>query len=251
MTTFCPRCGTELAEWLGGTWFETPVTCEACALTLTDPPLVLAPGPADDEVEYSLADWSVPERATATSALGDVDIPYRWEPGLILVVPVVAEEEVDLLLEELGAVDEEDLAVSAAEDPADTLADVPDDLADDPVVTADTGDDTGDDADDDLDDDLDDDEADGGEEAQAAMADLFVAADRLQHAPTDEGVGEEFAALAEFVAASPPPYGIARPVWTRIRVLAAAVVDALEAGADEEAVGDGARAVRDFLRDLV
>lgn len=187
------------------------MTCEACALTLAEPPLLLAPGPADEEVEYSLADWEVPERVAAVSAMADVDIPYRWEPGLVLVVPAVAEEEVDLLLEELGgAVD-----------------------------------------DDDEDDDSGADEADGGEAAQNAMSDLFVVADRLQHDPADPELGTSVTELAELVGESGPPYGIERPVWRRIQALAAAVATALDDGADDEAVAADARSLRDFLRDLV
>lgn len=195
-----------------GTWFEAPVTCEACALTLAEPPLLLAPGPEDEEVEYSLADWEVPERVAAVSALADVDIPYRWEPGLVLVVPAVAEEEVDLLLEELGG------AVDDDEDDSDGG---------------------------------DDEEADGGESAQNAMSDLFVVADRLQHDPTDPELGTSVTELAELVGESAPPYGIERPVWRRIQALAAAVATALDDGADDEAVAADARSLRDFLRDLV
>ncbi|MCA1657007.1 MAG: hypothetical protein LC713_04760, partial [Actinobacteria bacterium] len=97
----------------------------------------------------------------------------------------------------------------------------------------------------------DDDDEDGGEEAQAAMADLFVAADRLQHAPADRDLGDEVTALADIVAHSAPPYGIARPVWRRIEALSSTVAADLAEGADEGIVAANARALRDFLRDLV
>jgi hypothetical protein len=222
MTLFCPRCGAEFGQEFKGEWFSTAVRCAECGITVADPPLMLARGPADDEVEYSLSDWSVPERGTATSALAEVDIPYRWEPGLILVVPAVAEDEVDLLLEELDVADGP--APEAAEE-------VP---ADDGTAG-----------------DEDDDDVDGGEEAQAAMADLFVVADRLQHDPADANLGGEMTDLAATVAVSAPPYGIARPVWRQIQGLSATVVGALEVGADDDAVAAAARALRDFLRDLV
>jgi hypothetical protein len=106
-----------------------------------------------------------------------------------------------------------------------------------------------------VDDDADDEEAvddlDGGEEAQAAMADLFVAADRLQHAPTDLDLADEVAGLAATVDSCAPPYGIARPVWRRIQSLSSAVAAGLAEGADEDTVATDARALRDFLRDLV
>jgi hypothetical protein len=219
MILFCPRCGNELAQRVKGEWFESATPCGACGLVLTEPPLVLAPDP-DEEVEYALDGWEVPERAAATAALVEVDIPYRWEEGLVLVVPAVAEDEVDVLLEELEAPDELD----ADDDEAGGIG--------------------GDDSDDGED-------ADGGEEAQAAMADLFVVADRLQHAPDDLDVGASLLMLAAIVGESPPPYGIERPVWRRIQALAAATATAFDDGSDEETVAVEARALRDFLRDLV
>ena len=42
-----------------------------------------------------------------TEALAVDGIPYRWEQDVILVVPEVAEDEVDLLLDHLEALDSE------------------------------------------------------------------------------------------------------------------------------------------------
>jgi len=214
MILYCPRCGDELAQRFKGEWFESAVPCATCGLVLSGPPLLLAPGP-EDEVAYTLEGWAVPERAAATDALAAVDIPYRWEEGLVLVVPAVAEDEVDALLDELDAPDELD--------------------GDDEAGDNDEGDD----------------EADGGEEAQAAMADLFVVADRLQHAPDDLDVGASLLMLAAIVAESPPPYGIERPVWRRIQALAAVTATAFDDGIGDDTVAVEARALRDFLRDLV
>jgi hypothetical protein len=237
MILFCPRCGAELHEILKGEWFESPVRCTDCGLSVADPPLMLARGPADDEVEYSLIDWQVPERALAVRALVEVDIPYRWERGLVLVVPAVAEEEVDQLFEDLAEADVDDAGApseAATVDGDEVDAPRPADLLGD---DAEVGDDEGDE--------------DGGEEAQAAMADLFVAADRLQHSPADSALGGEVAGLASTVDGSAPPYGIAGPVWRRIQALSATVASGLAEGADEETVATDARALRDFLRDLV
>jgi hypothetical protein len=248
MIVFCPRCGSELHEVLKGEWFESPVRCADCGLAVADPPLMLARGSSEEEVEYSLVDWQVPERALATRGLVEVDIPYRWEAGLVLVVPSVAEEEVDLLFEDLAETDEPAEGESADTGDSGSAADVAD--AEDVDVDEDAVDD---DDDDDGDDDggEDDDDDDGGEEAQEAMSDLFVAADRLQHAPSDQDVGDELSALAAIVDASAPPYGIARPVWRRIQALSAAVAGDLAEGTDEDTVATDARALRDFLRDLV
>jgi hypothetical protein len=245
MIVFCPRCGSELHEVLKGEWFESPVRCADCGLAVADPPLMLARGSSEEEVEYSLVDWQVPERALATRGLVEVDIPYRWEAGLVLVVPSVAEEEVDLLFEDLAETDEPadgDSADTGESGPDVDVADEDEDGVDEVAV---------DDDDDDGDDSEDEDDDDGGEEAQEAMSDLFVAADRLQHAPSDQDIGDELSALAAIVDASAPPYGIARPVWRRIQALSAAVAGDLAEGTDEDTVATDARALRDFLRDLV
>jgi len=228
MTTFCPRCGAEFAQVFKGEWFETAVRCGECGLTVADPPLMLARGPSDDEVEYSLGEWLVPERAAASAALAAVDIPYRWEAELVLVVPAVAEDEVDRLLEDLDPVD--GTAGDAGEGGGD-------------VDAGDVGEG--------IEAEVTDDDLDGGEQAQAAMADLFVAADRLQHDPADRDLAGELRTLTATVGASAPPYGIARPVWRRIQDLASTVVAGLDDGAAPETVAADTRALREFLRDLV
>ena len=133
------------------------------------------------------------------------EIPYRWESEFVLVVPAVTEEEVDVLLDELGEIEE---------------------LEDDGGI-------------------------DGGPEAHNAMADLFVAADRLQHDPADPDVATDLLAAATTVQACLPPYGIDRPVWRRIQGLAATVTTDLDDAVDDETVAADARALREYLRDLV
>jgi hypothetical protein len=209
MIIYCPRCGTPFSETFKGEWFESSVRCAECALTLDEAPLMLAHGNDEDEVDYDLGEWRVGERSSATAALHDADIPYRWEDGLILVVPAVAEAEVDLLLDELEEVEELD------------------------------------------EDDEDDGGADGGALAQEAMGDLFVAADRLQHDPLDDRMQGELLMAAGTVGVSAPPYGIEKPVWTRIQELSATLSTDLEEAADEETVAADARALREYLRDLV
>ena len=209
MIIYCPRCGAPFREDFKGDWFESSVRCTECALTVSEPPLMLAKASGEEEVDYDLGEWEVGERSAATAALLEVDIPYRWEPDLVLVVPAVAEEEVDLLLDELEEVEE----LGEEDDGA--------------VV-------------------------DGGAEAQEAMGDLFVAADRLQHDPLDDRMAADLLVAAGSVGVSAPPYGIERPVWRRIQELAATLAGDLEEDAvDEEAVAADARALREYLRDLV
>lgn len=212
MITYCPRCGARFAEERHGALFDFSLQCDDCALRLTEPPAMLAKAGADEEIDYALGDWLVPERSAATAALVGVDIPYRWEADLVLVVPAVAEEEVDVLLDEL-------------DDPGD-------EPHDDDEQHAGAG-------------------GDGGAVAQEAMGELFVAADRLQHDPLDDRMAGELMMAAGTVGASPPPYGIERPVWRQIQALAATLATDLEEAADEETVAAGARALREYLRDLV
>lgn len=206
MITYCPRCGTRFPEELRGELLESTRRCADCAVLVTDPPLMLAKGNNEDEVDYDLGEWMVAERSAATAALSEVDIPYRWEQDLVLVVPAVAEDEVDLLLDELEEVEE---------------------LEEDEGVV------------------------DGGAMAQEAMGDLFVAADRLQHDPLDDKMAADLLMAAGTVSVSGPPYGIERPVWRRIQELAATLATDLEEVADEETVAADARALREYLRDLV
>ena len=207
MIIYCPRCGNPFREEVKGDWFESSVRCTECALTLNEPPLMLTKG--EDEVDYDLGEWEVAERSAATAALVEADIPYRWEQDLVLVVPGVAEDEVDLILDELEDVEELDEEDEGAV-------------------------------------------ADGGAEAQEAMGDLFVAADRLQHDPLDDRMAADLLVAAGSVGVSAPPYGIERPVWRRIQELAATLAGDLEAEAlDEYTVAADARALREYLRDLV
>ena len=210
MITYCPRCGAKFRDSLVAITGSTALRCDDCGLDLADPPGMLARGNDEDEAEYDLAEWEAGERGAATAALLDADIPYRWEAGLVLVVPAVAEEEVDGLLDELGEVEELDEEEGEAES-----------------------------------------DADGGEEAQTAMSDLFVASDRLQHDPNDPDVVVEVLDAANVVADSLPPYGIGRPVWRRIQELTSTVVTDLEDAVDEDIVAADARALREYLRDLV
>src|SRR5688572_20709571 len=105
MILYCPRCGAPFREDFKGDWFESSVRCPECALTVGEPPLMLAKNADEDEVDYDLGEWEIGERSAATAALLEAEIPYRWEADLVLVVPAVAEDEVDLLLDELEEVE--------------------------------------------------------------------------------------------------------------------------------------------------
>jgi hypothetical protein len=168
--------------------------------------------PSPDDVEYALGDWPAADRAQVTDVLAQSDIPYRWIDVPETVLVVPA----------------------AAEGMVDSLLDgfeeesVPADDADQ--------DETG---------------SDDSEQAQAAMADLFVAADRLHHDPRNEFLVENVALAAEAVASSQAPYGIEGAVWRRLQELAAALLSVAEDGGDEDGLASEARALRDFLASYV
>ena len=197
-----------------GEWIRANIRCPDCRLAITEVPVMLAP--SDDELGYELDDWPVSDRGAVSAALDEIGIPYRWEADLVLVVPSGVEERVDGLLDEIQA------EADGTQSPEAAL-----------------------DAEGDL-------EADGGEEAQAAMADLFVAADRLQHEPFDKGAGDDLAAATATVEASPPPFGIERTLWRRIAEMAAGLRAQLDGvDTDGEAVAISARELRDLLREYV
>jgi len=213
---FCPRCGALFAPDVNMEFSTTQLLCVECGLALEDPPEVLPPAENDDEqVAYDLLEWPPEDRVIATADLVELKIPYRWEDGLVLVVPATAEVQVDALLDEIDE--------NAATSDEDALAEVG------------TGED-------------------GGEEAATAMSDLFIAADGLQHGRYDEEKVVEFMEAAAAVASCLPPFGLEPIVWSRVQNEASAIVTALEKGNDgddDEGVITGARALRDLLRHYV
>jgi len=96
-----------------------------------------------------------------------------------------------------------------------------------------------------------DDGADDGAVAQSAMADLFVAADRLMHEPGDEVVAAELGVAADIVGESPAPFGIEAQMWAKVRELSAVVCGHLDADADPDVVADDARTLREVLRPYI
>jgi hypothetical protein len=87
---FCPRCGAQFPVEISSYLVRTDVRCRDCRLAPTEAPPVLAP--SDDEIGYDLSDWPVTDRGPVTAALVEMTIPYRWEKGLVLVVPASVEE---------------------------------------------------------------------------------------------------------------------------------------------------------------
>ncbi len=205
---------TGCCPYCGAEYALSEARCWECRVALSDDmarPTLDADRP-DEEVLYELDDWPAATRVELTRVLAERGIPSRWEPGLILAVRQLDDELAENVLDEL----EESALVDD------------DEAVDDGV-----------------------DEGDGGAVAQAAMADLFVAADRLMHEPTDEMVAAELGAAAEIVGESPAPFGIEDQLWGKVRELSAVVCGDLDAKADPEVVAGGARTLRDALRPFV
>ena len=215
MNQLCPRCGALFEPDVSMEFARTRVPCKDCGLALEDPPAMLAPSADDgDQIAYELVEWPAEDRVIATDDLVELDIPYRWEDGLVLIVPADFEEQVDALLDEIDE--------NATSD-------------DDALLDVDVGDD-------------------GGEEATTAMGDLFVAADALHHARYDDEKVVEFIEAAAAVASCLAPYGVEPQVWNRIQNQASAIVTELEKGEegdDDEDVITAAHNLRELLRHYV
>lgn len=201
----CSHCGADAAPG--------NAACRDCRLAPGEPPA--APSLPDDEqgepeVAFELDDWPAADRVALGVALNREGIPWRWEPGPVLVVRELDEAVVEELLDEAegGGAEWEERDGEGAE---------------------------GEEAD---------------EAAQSAMGDLFLAADRLVHAPWNAELVAEVDRLGEAVEESAPPFGVEPEVWDHIASLADAVVDAADEGNDE-AVEDAARSLRDYLRRYV
>ena len=219
MNQFCPRCGAEFAPDVNVEFSSTQALCVACGLSLEDPPEPLAPSEVDDDqIAYDLSEWPPEDRTIASADLVEMEIPYRWEDKLVLVVPAEAEEQVDAILDEI---EENALAEEEGFEGDESL--------------------------------LPEEGEDGGEEAAAAMSDLFIAADGLQHGTYDEQRVVEFMEAAAAVAQCLPPYGIEPHVWQRVQNESSTIVAALEKSDDDndEATATAARALRDLLRQYV
>ena len=213
MTACCPFCGAEYAL--------TDARCWECKIVLPkDFKPTLVPEDGAEEVLYELDDWPVGSRVELTSTLAQQGIPSRWEPGLTLAVREVDDEGAERALDELE----------------ESFGEAGDEGSDDDALFAGEADDSDDD---------------GGAVAQAAMADLFVAADRLMHEPDDESVAGELRTASTVVGDSRPPFGIEDQMWTKVQELSTAVCSHLDAGGEPDAVSGAAHDLRELLRDYV
>jgi hypothetical protein len=247
MDECCPFCGSELDM--------SATRCRDC--NLSQDPDTTAPLPAHtdvDEVAYEVSDWPVGARLRLTSVLGERGIPWRWEPVLNLVVREDDDSEAEAVLDDIEADEIPRAAAEAAtnghrsltdddaEDHDDDWGHEEEDVEDEDEDDWDEHD--GRDDDDDWDEDADDNELEDDDEgavAQAAMADLFVAADRLMHEPDNPELAIDLENAADVIDSSAPPFGIDDSTWSSIRELSGSVragLAALYADGDDDGEGD-------------
>jgi hypothetical protein len=217
MVTVCVHCGADLSNKIPTAVFgNADNRCPDCGLASDEQLLFLVP--EEDEVLYDLTGWPPGDRITMGSALREQDVPYRWEPGPVLVVGGIDQPAVEQVLDDMESMDGEDEDRDAVD------GEMPDGQGE---------------------------EAEGEDDERAAtvMGDLFDVADRLIRSPWNAQYLAEVADLGDVVDGARPPFGVDPAVWDRIGDLSAAVLEAAEE--DEVAVEDAARTLRDFLREYV
>ena len=90
----------------------------------------------------------------------------------------------------------------------------------------------------------------GGEEAQAAMSEVFLVVGSLRRSPRQGDLYDELRRLRPAIADSPPPYGIPGPIWDTLANQTAELLAASESG-DDETVAQCATDLHTLLREYV
>ncbi len=85
----------------------------------------------------------------------------------------------------------------------------------------------------------------------SAMSNLYVAADKLMQRPGDGSTINSFYDASDDVEGLPAPFGFDPRVWAQVLGLASSIADALDAEADENAIGSDARTLRQLLVNYV
>ena len=181
-------------------------TCADCGRPLAAPFNRAVLADGAPAVEYEFEEWGAEDRAAAADALTARVVPFRWEPGLVLAVAAHREADADAVLDELEA-------VAAVDDAA--LPEVDDDWGQ-------------------------------GEDAFAALGELFDSADRLFHTPTGTTAANDLRESGAVVRGSAPPYGFDPQVWRTAGELATQVESLLTDGSNDD-IKVRAQALRDAI----
>ena len=230
--------------------------------------------PDQVKVHYNLTGWSFEQRAELAETLAERGVPHTWE-GEEVIVPEEIESDVDALFDELerdigpfpvpllddegedgDGVTEFDLAEWPAAD-IDVLqeslleGEIPHRWAGRTLVVSRDAEHVVDDL---LDAIESGDAASLDEAAEApdgALNSLYVAADRLTRDGHDGPARATLLALVPNLSPASPPFGLAGRPWTVIVARAQAVVAALDAGAEADAVTSAATELRTVCRPYV
>ncbi|CAN5679492.1 hypothetical protein BH18ACT3_BH18ACT3_10990 [soil metagenome] len=183
------------------------------------------------KVHYDLSAWRLDQRAEATEAFAEAEIPHHWD-GDEIVIPEPSEKSADAVFEALEAEigpfaialgeDDESIEFGLDEWPerdreslrrAVTDAEIAHRWAGTTLVVAR-------DAEVEVDALLDAIEAgelvhlgDGDGPPEGTLGDLFSVADRLAREPLDDEAHADLETLAEVLDADQPPYGVSTRIW--------------------------------------
>lgn len=205
------------------------------------------------QVLYELDEWSPDERVALGRTLTDAGIAYAWEDETTLVVRTDDEASVESLLDRIEYPNElpieDDVPMSTKRRATSAAAEGDDDAGDG------TGDDGSEDdgADDKAGDEDDEDEVEVLEPASAElMGELFLAADRLQHDPSDAGGISGIADHVEDLDDYGPPWGMDPEPWAKAVSLANDIADVLaDENGDPDVVQERSKELRTLLRPFV
>lgn len=225
-------------------------------------------GGADEETVFELDEWSDGDRALLRDRLETLGVPHGWE-GHTLVVAATDEAWVERVMDQVDEALSNPAADAAAESPqiaydlsgwdADHRERLYGALQDDAVPYDVDGDEV-------FVPEIDEQRVDemidavlrpGAPPSVAVaagpevMGDLFVAADRLVHDPTDHDGTLSLIAALRAAGESAPPYGMDKVWWDGVLGRADALVALLDTADDDEVKIDAAIELRDALRPYV
>jgi hypothetical protein len=214
MEVLCQTCGADPRDGLAGRVALGDVaagTCPHCGRSLTVPFMRALLGESDPAVEYEFEGWEPDDRAAASEILTSRVVPFRWEPGLIMAVAAHREADVDAILDTLDE--------AAAGPDVETLPEAEDDWG-------------------------------AGEDAFAALGDLYDAADRLFHTPTGTTAANDLRQAGTIVRGAPAPFGFNPGLWKTAGELATQLEGLLGAGSNDD-ISAAAEALRDMLAEHI
>ena len=102
MLTFCSHCGANLSYGFPraafGLWNDR---CADCGLATDREPATLAPGP--DQTAHDLHELRPGDRILLRQEVARLELPWRWEDGLRLIVREQDGEVVEAILSDFTA----------------------------------------------------------------------------------------------------------------------------------------------------